>query len=191
MNMTTAKAYEINLKDGEILRLEPVLDKNADLSQDQALGVSTFVNAFKDNTPEDIEEHFESPDKIADYYQHLISHYDVGPFREGKLLWVRAFLHNNLIGWMGIEPHFRHKNHTYLSTFILDPKFEGKGIGKKMLSSIVEHWLPETTEINLIVRKINHKALEFYQHIGFIPAEDIDHHYNDNPRHCLFLRWVL
>lgn len=188
VGMSIENTVQINLKNGQTLRLESVVDKNTDLSQDQALGVNVFVNAFKDSHDAEIKEHFQSAEKIADYYHHLIQDYDIGPFREGKLIWIRAFLENKFIGWMGLEPNFRNKNHTYISTFVLDPQVEGKGIGEKMLSSITQHWLPETTELNLLVRKINHKALGFFQRFGFSSADDIDHPYNDNPLHCQFMR---
>ncbi len=189
--MSTINTFEIVLKNGQTLRLELVGNKNADLSQDHALGVNVFVNAFKDSHEAEIKEHFQSREKIVDYYHHLIQDYDIAPFRAGKLIWIRAFLENQFIGWMGLEPNFRNTNHTYISTFVLDPQFEGDGIGQKMLASITQHWLPETTELNLLVRKINHKALGFFQCFGFTLAEDIVHHYNDNPQHCQFMRLAI
>lgn len=189
MNLTTP--YSIKLKDDQTLLLEPVLDKNADFTRDQELGIACFVNAYNNTPDEDLEEHFKSSEKIADYYRQLIDECDIEPFRAGKLIWIRAFLENELVGWMGLEADFRGKNETYISTFVVDPICEGKGIGEKMLLSITEHWLPETSELNLVVRKINRKALNFFQHFGFLPALDIDHPYIDNPMHCMFMRLTL
>lgn len=187
--MTFSIPYQIKLKDGQTLFLERVIDKNADLTHDQDLGVAAFVSAYSETPSEEVHEHFEGSEKIADYYHNLIDECDIQPFRAGKLIWIRAYLEKEFIGWMGLEADFINKNNTYISTFVLDPVCEGKGIGEKMISSIVDHWLPETSELNLVVRKINHKALGFFQRFGFSTATDINHPYVDNPQHCMFMRW--
>jgi ribosomal protein S18 acetylase RimI-like enzyme len=184
-----ATSLDIKLKSGQTLSLLAVKDRNADLTEDQNLGIASFVNAYKDSAAEDIRQHFGGSAAIDQYYHNLINECDIRPFREGKLLWIRAFLETKLVGWMGLEANYRDENMTYISTFVLDPAAEGKGIGEKMLSSIIDHWLPETSELNLIVRKINCKAQSFFEHFGFSPALDIQHPYNDNPLHCLFMRW--
>lgn len=184
-----ATPFDIKLKTGETLSLAPVTDRGADLTEDQNLGVASFVNAYNETSTENIHEHFGKSDAIGHYYRNLIDECDIKPFREGKLIWIRAFLENKLVGWMGLEANYRGENITYISTFVLDPASEGKGIGEKMLSSIIDHWLPETSELNLVVRKINHKAQNFFQHFGFSRAVDIQHPYVDNPLHCLFMRW--
>ncbi|MDQ2995066.1 MAG: GNAT family N-acetyltransferase [Pseudomonadota bacterium] len=189
--MKAANTYQITLTDGQTLALERVNDKATDLTQDQNMGVSAFVSAYANASDEEIQEHFTAPEKIRDYYNNLIEDYDIQPFRAGKMVWIRAFLQEKFVGWMGLEANFINKNTTYISTFVLDPMYEGKGIGEKMIASIADHWLPETTELNLIVRNINHKALGFYRRMGFVPATEIEHHYVDNPRHCMFMRLRL
>jgi len=189
LTMSLAKPLDISLKTSQTLTLEAVIDRNADLTEDQNLGVASFVSAYTDSSAKDIQEHFAGPEKIADYYRNLINECDIEPFRTGKLIWIRAYLENKLVGWMGLETDYRGQHITYISTFILDPASEGKGIGEKMLSSIINHWLPETTELNLVVRKINYKAQNFFKHFGFSPALDILHPYIDNPDHCFFMRW--
>jgi len=187
--MNVTNSYQIKLKDGQTLFLERVLDKNADFTQDQDLGVTAFISAYNDTPHEHVHEHFKGAEKIGEYYRNLIDEYDIQPFRSGKLIWIRAYLESKFVGWMGLEANFIEKNNTYISTFVLDPSYEGKGIGEKMISSIVDHWLTETSELNLIVRKINHKALGFYQRLGFTSAEDINHPYLDNSLHCMFMRY--
>lgn len=181
--------YQSELKDGQMLILERVLDENADLSKDLEMGVTALANAFKNATTNEIQEHFHGPDNIHDYYRELINEYDIAPFRAGKLIWVRAFLQNQPIGWMGLEADFMTENTTYISTIVLDPNYQGRGIGEKMIATITDHWLPKTTEINLIVRSINHHAMNFFAKLGFVPAKDIEHHYIENSQHCLFMRW--
>ena len=187
--MNVVEPCQLKLKDGRMLSLERLIEKDADLTMDQNLGVAAFVRAYRDTSDEEVKEHFEAPEKISSYYHNLIEECDIQPFREGKLIWIRAFLDEKFVGWMGLEANFTSKNKTYISTFVIDPTCDGKDIGEKMITSIVDHWLPETDEINLVVRKINQKALGFFQRFGFSPAMDIDHPYVDNPLHCMFMRW--
>jgi hypothetical protein len=46
-------------------------------------------------------------------------------------------LEKSFLGWMGLEADFINKNNTYISTFVLNPVCEGKGIGEKLIFSIV------------------------------------------------------
>ena len=55
-------------------------------------------------------------------------------------------------------------------TIVVDPKFQGHGIGRLLLEKFIEiviKELPKTQRIELIARESNTKAIAFYESIGF------------------------
>lgn len=55
-------------------------------------------------------------------------------------------------------------------TFVIHPKYQGKGIGKALFSAFLEEIdknMPEVTRVELFVRKSNEKAIKLYESFGF------------------------
>jgi ribosomal protein S18 acetylase RimI-like enzyme len=85
-------------------------------------------------------------------------------------------------------PRFQGGEAVYLSTLVVSPDKQGLGLGKKLFNSIAEHWFPGTTEVDLVARKINHRAIRLYYQMGFVAAPDIDSPLVGDPRFCFFMR---
>ncbi len=57
-------------------------------------------------------------------------------------------------------------------TIAVDPNFQGKGIGRELLSHLlskVKDSYPEITRVELIARESNQKAIILYKSLGFVP----------------------
>lgn len=55
-------------------------------------------------------------------------------------------------------------------TIVVDPDFQGTGIGKKLFTTLlkkVENEFPDIARVELIARESNTKAIRFYESIGF------------------------
>lgn len=55
----------------------------------------------------------------------------------------------------------------YIRMLIVHPHYQGKGIGSKMLASVISSGRRQCKNIGLEVFKINNKAKEFYERYGF------------------------
>ena len=56
-------------------------------------------------------------------------------------------------------------------TLAVDPNFQGKGIGRKLLSHLLSKVIdsyPEITRVELIARESNQKAILLYKSLGFV-----------------------
>jgi len=186
--ITHAASYKYQLPSGEILTLKDIEFSTDDFALDMSLALEAFFQAFKNQAPEILERHFGPDRNIQAFFSNLITEDDIAPFRAGQLIWVRAFLADQLVGWMTIAPKFISPENSYLSTLVVDPAFQKRGIGKVMIESIATHWLPETKEIDLVVRRINETAITFYLRLGFSWAPEIAHKNQGNPELCAFMK---
>lgn len=71
------------------------------------------------------------------------------------------------IGYLEIE---NHQDHIFLSNIMILKHFQGKGIGKIILEDLMN----QHSEIRLEVLKVNKRAIQFYQHLGFEIADNDD-----------------
>ncbi len=69
------------------------------------------------------------------------------------------------IGYLEIE---NRQDHIFLSNIMILKHFQGKGIGKIILEDLMKHH----SEIRLEVLKVNKKAVQFYQNLGFKIVEE-------------------
>lgn len=60
---------------------------------------------------------------------------------------------------------------SYIRYLAVDPSTQHKGIGKRLVYSIIEMF-PQISRISLVTRKANLKAINFYKHIGFCESND-------------------
>lgn len=81
-----------------------------------------------------------------------------------------AFLENEPVGFLGMHTNWR-EGKEYLAEiheFVVDPAFQGKGIGKKLIEEAIRIALSRgRKKIELWVGEKNQKAREFYLHEGF------------------------
>lgn len=64
------------------------------------------------------------------------------------------------IGYLEIE---NREDHIFLANIMILKQFQGKGIGKIILEDLMKHH----AEIHLEVLKVNKRAVQFYQNLGF------------------------
>lgn len=73
---------------------------------------------------------------------------------------------NQIIGCGGIN-YFFDENLARISWDIIDPHFQGQGIGKKLLLYRINHIENEHKNIKTIVVRTSQLAYKFYQKVGF------------------------
>lgn len=80
------------------------------------------------------------------------------------------------------------RDSVYLSGLVVAPKFQGQGIAKKVMSTILEK-LKDIKLIDLVTHPENEKAISLYESFGFKKTgEQIENYYGDGePR----IRMVL
>lgn len=77
--------------------------------------------------------------------------------------------------------------HAYLSGLVIDPSFQGRGIGREVLSMILDK-LKDFKRIDLVTHPDNVRALKLYQSLGFVVEARKENYYDDGePRLVLAL----
>lgn len=85
---------------------------------------------------------------------------------KSETYFFRAMLEEHLVGYVSFEK--TNKEHeVYIRQLVVDVSFERKGIGKALGFDTVFKSLPDTKHVVIITRRSNHKALQFYQKLGF------------------------
>jgi ribosomal protein S18 acetylase RimI-like enzyme len=78
----------------------------------------------------------------------------------------------DLVGYSHVENWC---NQLYVRMIVLHPHHQGKGIGGKLLGSVIALGKEQSKRIGLQVFKINDKAIKFYESHGFrIEAETVN-----------------
>jgi ribosomal protein S18 acetylase RimI-like enzyme len=68
-------------------------------------------------------------------------------------------------------------NTIFLSVIEILPQFQNQGIGKTLIREIIEQGQQESKNIELQVLKVNKRALQFYQKLGFVISNETEAHY--------------
>lgn len=102
------------------------------------------------------------------YVQHNLQR----SFKNGICLVAQQPTNNNLIAEIHCyKPEPKLFDHVLSElTIVVHPTFQAQGIGKfifTQLLSIIENSRPDILRVELIARESNHKAIQFYQKIGF------------------------
>ena len=115
----------------------------------------------------ELDSSFKSRDDVRRYYEDHCEG-DILLFSQRKIVWVQAFLDQQLVGWVSFETQFLEKNSVFVRNLVVSPKFQRRGIGKKLLFSIKteKKLFPQTQSMYLIARKVNRSGLRFYQKLG-------------------------
>lgn len=73
--------------------------------------------------------------------------------------------HEEGIGYLEIE---NREDHIFLANIMILKLFQGNGIGKIILQDLIK----QHSEIHLEVLKVNKRAIQFYQNLGFVMIEE-------------------
>jgi len=102
------------------------------------------------------------------------------------LIWVQAKIEECLVGWATFATEPEDADARYMNLLIVDPKFQGLGVGKSLVFSLKNLGIhPNLQRINLFVRKVNQRGYEFYDHLGF--TKNLNYQRTDNHVQMKFL----
>jgi [ribosomal protein S18]-alanine N-acetyltransferase len=76
-------------------------------------------------------------------------------------------LQNEAIGYLETIPF---DDHIFLANLMILKQFQGQGIGKIIMEDLIRNH----PKIRLEVLKVNHRAVQFYQDLGFRIYEELD-----------------
>jgi ribosomal protein S18 acetylase RimI-like enzyme len=76
-------------------------------------------------------------------------------------------LQNEAIGYLETIPF---DDHIFLANLMILKQFQGQGIGKIIMEDLIRNY----PNIHLEVLKVNHRAVEFYQDLGFTIFEEME-----------------
>lgn len=125
--------------------------------------VSSFMTTYEDVPLIDLSPDFKSTGDVRRfYYSYFSSEYH--HFIEGKLIWLQAFINDELVGFATYE--FESPTIAYMNLIAVAPEHQMKGIGKHLVFSILSYY-PAVEEITLLIRKVNTQGLLFYTRLGF------------------------
>lgn len=97
-------------------------------------------------------------------------------FQDPNFYFYHALHEEKPIGFIAFHPT-ENVGEVHIGHLAIDPNFQGKGFGKRLLFTILEV-LPETKKLVLITRKENHGSRAFYKRLGFIPSIFYDDDYD-------------
>ncbi len=136
-----------------------------DKTQARSLLVRSFMEGYKDVPLKQLNPEFESRQDVRRYYEAYFES-ELTHFKKGSLIWLEAFQGDKLVGWATFE--VENSKIAYMNLLVVDPSYQGKGIGKLLTFSILrEDLFPSVDEIRVLLRKVNQKGRKFYEKIGF------------------------
>ena len=93
------------------------------------------------------------------------------------LMWLPYAIYDGheMIGFVELAIDADSTDDYWMYHFFIDQRHQGKGLGKKALSTIIEHIerdYPACRSINLTIHPENHPAQQLYKAAGFMPTRD-------------------
>ena len=86
-----------------------------------------------------------------------------------------------------ISYEIKNSNHAYISGFAIDSRFQNQGIGKEVLTRLLEE-LKDNKRIDLVTHPDNEAALKLYKSFGFVVESKKENYFGDGePRLVLVL----
>ncbi len=108
----------------------------------------------------------------------------VEEIRKGKVFLI--MLDGQVIG--NISYQEKEPRHIYISGFLVDPSFQGRGIGREALRLVLEK-MSDAKRIDLVTHPDNHAALRLYDAFGFSIESRKENYFGDGePRLVLALQ---
>lgn len=145
--------------DGQELRVTRVTFSN-DIPKAQAkqILVDSFVEQYRDVPLSDLNPLFQTREDVIhfyeDYFDSELQHFEIG-----ELLWMQAWMGDELVGWATFEK--MDGNEVYMNLIAVAPSYQRRGVGKALTFST------NAEKINLLLRKVNSGGRKFYEAIGF------------------------
>lgn len=124
-----------------------------------------FLSAFAPQGRSTLEE-------LNEYFDKKV----IPRFEKGQLVYC-AFVKDKMIGF-AIYEKWDEKSY-YLAEMAIAPEFQGQGIGKQLVFSILEKE-PATSRILLVTEIMNLWSQAFYKKIGFKPSSFTHPDYPEN-----------
>ncbi len=104
-------------------------------------------------------------------------------FRNNQIYFIKK--DGKIVGTIQYE--MKSHDHAYLSGLVIDPHFQGQGIGCEA-SKLILNKLKNMKRINVVTHPDNAAALKLYQSLGFIIESRKENYYGDGePRLVLVL----
>ncbi len=163
---------------GREIRVVPVKSPDEiDLIQGKDVLVRGFMTVYEEVPLFELNPEFKSTGDVRRFYENYFDS-EWEHYKHGELIWVQAFEGERLLGWATFQMEEDKENAAYMNLLVVDPKEQGRGIGKYLTFSICsEDLYPQTKEISVLLRKINKTGRKFYENIGFT---DFDYDRQDN-----------
>lgn len=109
-------------------------------------------------------------DKIWGWDNNFQLDYHIKNFAPNK---TRIIIYNSLeVGFLVVE---RYSDKIFIENILIDPTFQAKGIGTKVLTDIMTEVTDKKVELQVF--KINERAKQLYDRLGFQTYEQTDLHY--------------
>jgi GNAT superfamily N-acetyltransferase len=146
-----------------------------DLIKGKEILVDAFMTAYEDVPLVELNPNFTCIADVKRFYEACFAS-ELEHYKHGGLIWVQAFDGDALVGWATFELETTEPDAAYMNLLVVDPKEQGRGIGKLLTFSIrSEELFPNIQAINLLIRKINVEGKKFYEHIGFADHDYISY----------------
>jgi ribosomal-protein-alanine N-acetyltransferase len=91
---------------------------------------------------------------------------------------IKAVCDDKMVGFVAGEID-KYQNMGWIITIGVLPEFEGRGIGKSLLETAEQELWHRTSAIRLTVRRSNQRAIQLYQHTGYVWVSTYHRYYRD------------
>jgi len=98
------------------------------------------------------------------------------------------FIQNKETNIGTIEYKIKGENYAYLSGLVVDPNFQGRGIGRKALRWLLANDLKNFKRVDLATHPHNTRAIMLYLSLGFVIESWKDNYYGDGEPRIVLAR---
>ncbi len=92
-----------------------------------------------------------------------------------------------VVGSCGYE--MKSADHAYISSLIVNPKFQGQGVGREILSQIMDK-LKDIKRVDLFTHPQNSRAVSLYMSLGFVIESWKDNYFGDGEPRIMMARVI-
>ena len=94
------------------------------------------------------------------------------------LITLKAIHEDRIVGFIAGDPR-RHEGHTIIVTIAVDPDYQRRGIGERLMREVEARSLHSVPRLQLMVRKSNLPALYLYRKLNYTIVETWPRYYED------------
>ena len=94
------------------------------------------------------------------------------------LLTLKATHAEGIVGFIAADPR-RQEGHTIIVTIAVDPDYQRRGIGERLMREVEARSLRSVPRLQLMVRKSNLPALHLYRKLNYAIVETWPRYYED------------